>query len=246
MKIFQRTNEIKINIQATNQYDLFNPLFGNREIDQNHLKSLVKSMSMAHLIIPILCNEHMEIIEGQHRYFAAKQLNLPIYYYIIPGYGLKEVKILNTIVKKWAPKDFIKSNCDMGMEEYIKLKDFMEEFPQFPIGSCQILLANNFKSTGKSFAQGSEIFSIEDYDLARSNAKKLVSLAEFYPGYKKTRFVSCMLSIFKNKNFSFNEFVKKLKKYPTSLVDCSTVEQYKLIVENIYNKGRSNKVNLRY
>jgi hypothetical protein len=188
----------------------------------------------------------MEIIEGQHRYFAAKQLNLPIYYYIIPGYGLKEVKILNTIVKKWAPKDFIKSNCDMGMEEYIQLKEFMEEFPQFPIGSCQILLANNFRFSGKSFAQGSEKFSIEDYDLARNNAKKLVILGEYYPGFKKTRFVSSMLSIFKNKNFSFNEFIKKLKKYPTSLVDCATVEQYKLVVENIYNKGRANKVNLRY
>lgn len=244
MKIFQRNNN-EIKIQVTNQYDLFNPLFGNREVDQNHLKSLVKSMSMAHLVIPILCNEHMEIIEGQHRYFAAKQLNFPIYYYIIPGYGLKEVKILNTIVKKWAPKDFIKSNCDMGMEDYLQLKEFMEEFPQFPIGSCQILLANK-NHTNKSFAKGSDKFSVEDYELSRSNAKKILAIGQYYPGFKKTRFVSSMLAIFKNKNFSFTEFMKKLRKYPTSLGDCATVEQYKLVVENIYNKGRSNKVNLRY
>ena len=72
-------------------YAQFQPIDGNRTILQHHLKRLKKSMEENFLISPILVNEKMEIIDGQHRFEAAKSLGLPIYFFIVQGYGLSEV-----------------------------------------------------------------------------------------------------------------------------------------------------------
>lgn len=80
----------------TNDYSLFKTLKGNRSINQAHLYRLTKSIKEKYLLSPIVVNEHFEIIDGQHRFNAAKANNLPINYMIAVGYGLNEVQILNT------------------------------------------------------------------------------------------------------------------------------------------------------
>jgi hypothetical protein len=50
----------------------------------------------------------------------------------------------------------------------------------------------------------------------------------------------------KNENFEFAEFITKLKQQPTTLQDCTSITQYKVLIEEIYNYRRREKVNLRY
>ena len=54
------------------------------------------------------------------------------------------------------------------------------------------------------------------------------------------------LSLSKNKNFEFTEFIIKLNAQPTSLVDCTTTGHYITLIEEIYNYRRRDKVNLRF
>ena len=54
------------------------------------------------------------------------------------------------------------------------------------------------------------------------------------------------MSLFKNPNFEFTEFLQKLKIQPTALQDCTNVTNYKVLIEEIYNYRRREKVNLRY
>ena len=42
------------------------------------------------------------------------------------------------------------------------------------------------------------------------------------------------------------EFLAKLKQQPTTLQDCTNTSQYKVLIEEIYNYRRREKVNLRY
>ena len=55
-----------------------------------------------------------------------------------------------------------------------------------------------------------------------------------------------MLSILKHENFDFMEFLNKIKLQSIKLIDCSNVSQYKLLIEEIYNYRRRDKVNLRF
>jgi hypothetical protein len=55
-----------------------------------------------------------------------------------------------------------------------------------------------------------------------------------------------MISLLRNNNFEFTEFLQKLKLQPTALQDCATVNNYKVLIEEIYNYRRKDKVNLRF
>lgn len=85
-----------LTVLRTNDYEKFNHLSGNRIINELNLAKIKKSMEENFLISPILVNEHLEIIDGQHRLQAVKELGFPVYYFVNKGYGLKEVQALNS------------------------------------------------------------------------------------------------------------------------------------------------------
>lgn len=77
-------------------------------------------------------------------------------------------------------------------------------------------------------------------------ADKLVKIAPYFDGYKMRSFVFAMLHMFKQKQFDFNEFLKKLEAQPGALQKRANTEQYKDLIENIYNYRRRDKVSLKY
>jgi hypothetical protein len=68
----------------------------------------------------------------------------------------------------------------------------------------------------------------------------------YYVGYNRSAFVGTMIVLLQNQNFDFNDFMHKLRIQPTALVDCANREQYKTLIEDIYNFKRREKVNLRF
>lgn len=86
----------------------------------------------------------------------------------------------------------------------------------------------------------------KDFDLAKEWANKIRMIKPYYLGYNRSTFVGTMIGLFQKENFDFNEFMHKLRLQPTALVDCANREQYKTLIEDIYNWKRSQKVNLRY
>ena len=76
-------------IHQTTDYSMFQTLEGNRNLNKLHLKRLKNSFQKKYLLSPIIVNEKFEIIDGQHRFEAGKQLGLPINFLIAPNYGIK-------------------------------------------------------------------------------------------------------------------------------------------------------------
>jgi hypothetical protein len=81
---------------------------------------------------------------------------------------------------------------------------------------------------------------------AEQSARNIKLLEPYFDGYNKSSFIGTMLLMFNNPNFDFSEFMQKVKNQPTALVDCANREQYKSLIEDIYNFRRREKVNLRY
>lgn len=263
MSYFNKTSKEVNKVYKTSELEVFKPIKGNRPTNPMHIKRLAASIIQNGLLQnPIIVNEKMGVIDGQHRLDAAKLSNSNIYYIIVKGYDLKEVQTLNINQKNWTKKDFMDGYAAMGIKPYIKLKDFINYNKVFNITDCISLCSNVISSSVYDKSQDNRIKNLEkskrkeifeegtwvgrNFNLAQENADKLKMIKPYYDGYKRSTFIGTMLGLFKNEKFDFFEFLDKLKYQKQRMEDCTTVAQYKLLIEDIYNYRRREKVNLRY
>jgi len=255
--------EVVNQVRKTNDYSLFKPLVGNRVVNKLHVKRLKDSFERTYLLNPIIVNDKYEIIDGQHRFQSARELGKPVNFIVAPGYGLREVQILNENMKNWRKEDYLNAYCDLGHPQYLRFREFMNRFPDFSISICQSLLRDsvpcrrNLKSTElisetnkygnystNDFQEGN--LEIKDYDRAVENAEKIMMIKPYYDGYNRTTFVQSMISIFKSDNYNHAQFLSKLSYQPNALQHCVNIQQYKLLIEEIFNYRSREKVSLRY
>lgn len=232
--------------KPTTDYDQFKTLEGNRDINKLHLSRLMASFERTPLITVIIVNEKREVIDGRHRLQVAKSLGLPIWYIVIPGYGLEEVHILNANQKNWSADDYLKGYCDMGLEHYVVYRDFKDEFG-FDHNTTRTLLTGTAVS-GRctEFYEGR--FEVADLDRAYKWAEQIRNVAPYYNGWKRRSFIHAMVSLFKRPQFDYSRFVMKIKSQPTRLIDCADTSRYVELIEEVYNYrcSEKNKINLRF
>lgn len=240
-------NELIIN--KTKDYFLFKGLKGNRAINVLNKKRLIESFKKKYLISPIIINDNYEIIDGQHRFEAAKELSLPIYYFKVPSYGVEEVQILNSNQKNWSTDDYVQGYIDIGKSDYSLYKEFRNKY-KFPVTQTIEILRSK-KSTGNE--GGNLIREFRNGDFKVKNINKSIRVFEsinsvkyLYDGYRRTSFVAAMMTLLNKETFNMDEFLKKLNIQKGKLIDCTNVTNYILLIEDIYNYKRKNKVNLRF
>lgn len=243
-------------VQTTTDYSKFKTLIGNRKPNELHIKRLTNSFKERYLFSPILVNEKMQIIDGQHRFYSAKELKLPINYLVVEGYGLEEVQILNTNSSNWKKEDYLKAYCDLGVEPYLQMRQFMLDFPDFGVAIAEMILTDNTNGENRSKVidkveirmmgfQNGEL-TIPNLSKSYETAEKVLMFKPYYDGYNRATFVRTLITLFKNENYTHAEMISKLANNPSSLTHCANVTQYKFLLEDIYNFRRREKVNLRY
>ena len=262
MSYFKKSSQEVNVVYKTNDLSVFQEIKGNRPPNPQHIRRLVGSIKDNGLLCnPILVNERLEVIDGQHRLLAAKESKSEIYYIVLNGYNLKEVHALNLNQKNWTKKDFMDGYAEMDIESYSKLREFTKKHKNFNIGNCIAMCSNlvgqsngishKYRADSKNTSNIKEVFEEgtwigKDFELADENANKLKMIKRYYDGYNRTTFVAVMLGLFKNNEFNFVEFLSKLKIQPQKMQHCANTTQYRLLIEDIYNFRRREKVNLRY
>lgn len=257
MKVVNQVNQ-------SDDYLKFKTLQGNRNVNKLHVRRLRESFKEAYLLSPIIVNQQLEIVDGQHRFEAAQELGLPINFIICNDYSLKEVQLLNTNMKNWKKEDYLNAYCDLGMPEYLKFRNFMRRFPDFGISACETILTNKLNagyisatsvelkgvinkegSYAVRFFQEGDLV-IPDYEKSVANAEKIMRIKPFYNGFNRATFVRAMIGIFRIEFYSHSKLLGKIAANPTAIQHCSNVTQYKLMIEDIYNFRSREKVSLRF
>ena len=98
-------------IKVTRDYSLFKKLDGNRDVRKKN--ALVKSIKEFDLTMysPIIVSDDFRIVDGQHRFEACKELNLPIYFIVMPTENAeKAMIILNKCQSQWRNEEFFQYN----------------------------------------------------------------------------------------------------------------------------------------
>jgi len=237
-----------IQVHTTKDYSLFKTLNGNRDVNKVHLTRLKESMKKNHLTTIIMVNEKFEIIDGQHRFLISQELKLPINYIISKNYGLNEVQILNANMKNWQTVDYVNGYCDLGYKDYLIYRNFVKDYG-FQSQVSILLLSGeqpggNDVSASTKFKEG--LFKVKDLEKAKRTAEKIMMIEPYYKGYLRRSFILALYGMLKNENFEFTEFLSKLKQQPTTMQDCTGSTQYKVLIEEIYNYRRREKINLRF
>lgn len=244
-------------VRETSDYKKFKHIDGNRQVIDSHVLRLVRSFEQRYLVRIIIVNEKFQVIDGQHSLEGAERTGKPVRYVVVPGYGLKEVQIYNTNVATWKKSDYLQSYADLGLEPYLLMQEFMNDYPEFGIGATEVILtqlyrgSNNTVSTApgkkltvKTFEEGG--LEIPDYEQSKLIADKILEFKPFYQGFNRLVFVRTILTLLKHPAYNHKQMISKLGYQSTKLVDCSNVEQYKMLLEDIYNFRQSKKVSFRY
>ncbi len=239
-------------IYESREYKVFGLLNGNRHLNESHVVALMKSFQNDGYLFTILyVNEKMRIIDGQHRFEAARRLKLPIRFIIVPGWGIEQVSILNVQSKNWTAEDFMNTHVSNGNQDYARFKQFFDTY-KFDITTCQIiLLGKRLKQTKESdpFRAGAMKCSAKDLAKGHEWAKMILDFKDFHPkGYFRRSFIDAMLRLFNVSGYNHKYMLAKFTKKPELALknaDSLRREEYLSMFLEKYNFRSKKKIKLK-
>lgn len=226
---------------VTEDYDKFQFNSKNRNVNPAHLDKLKNSIEEKNLLSgqPITVNGDFEIIDGQHRFTAARDLGLPVYYIMVDELTIEDAITLNINTRNWRYKDYLHYWIDQGAEEYIYFKKFMEKYG-FGYAVSLALLGLGQADKGQKLTDffNSGRFKPKYREYAEAIGNKVLKLKQ-YGNFVTTR--SFMLAFDKVMNmdgFNYEEFLGKVKQTPGRFERRADVDRYLRMLEDIYNYRR--------
>ena len=240
-KTIELYDEVETVIRKTNNYSKFKNILGNRDLRGTNYNKLIKSMKEKQLIIPILCNDKMEIIDGQHRYEACKELHYPLYYYVVDGYEIDDVKRANLVSCNWVIDDYLNLNVEIGKEDYKKFKEIKEEYK---LSSAQ-LLEVFAKFQEKSLNEVKMLFEDGTFEINKLEEVMdfLIALKDFSVLKEHTSmgFTKAFLKLYSLEDYNHKTMVSRVEKQSYKLEKRGSYRQYLELLVEIYNFGALKK-----
>lgn len=219
----------------TTDYNLFQSIASNRELNEAHVLNLMKSISEENLlhVNPIVVNGHYEVIDGQHRLEAATRLGIPIYYIRSETVTKRNIASLNSIAKKWLPVDYINYWKMEGVAEYSTLSRFLNAHPKIQVSSALNLLHPEGARDMEAFRAGR--IQVGNYAQALQIATILEDFAGLCDFAYSHGFIVAMSQLFRTGLYDHKLMLTKLEYQRRNLVKCVGVKQYVEMLSEIYN-----------
>lgn len=234
-------------VYSTSDYSVFNKLRGNREIFDNRKNMIIESINNRGWIRnPIVVNENMEIIDGQGRFEALKELGLPVEYVVSKGATIDDCIALNVRQANWKNIDYVKCFANLGNEDYILLLSLYSAYPNMP-DTCVNTIAGTLMSDGASCSMALRNGKFRIYDREHIHDRCAFAnecLGIIGNGNGRLRNWSAVLKfVYYCESISCDLFIARLKKNRAFIIPCVNVKQVLECLEKVYNYGaKKNKV----
>jgi hypothetical protein len=229
-------------IKKTKNYDKFTFINGNRPIIAAHVAYLKESIAQENLceFDPIIVNEEGQIVDGQHRFLACQQLDVPIHYVNGDSLGLKQVQRFNTGQHNWNMGDYAKSYAQLGNKDYQALIEFRKRWP-FSWGDCvRLLTGGGTDKQGAKFREGK--FKINNINQGVRWAKMIFDFKPYYENYKRRSFILALIILFKHPEYKHKQMLRKISYLSQRMLDCLSRDDYIKMLEKLYNFKNKEKI----
>ncbi len=224
---------------STKEYSKFKLRADNRPVCQALVKRLVESISSKNMLEfrPLIVNDKFEIIDGQHRLEAAKQLQIPVFYEVQKSIESEDMIALN-ISKSWGIDDFFNFWKRNGKVEYLKLQKFMDE-NKITIRIALNLLCGMKKDASHKFRMGKFEFNNTHgkqelqicWDSIAMIERQHLSLAFT----RSAKFWKALISLCRAPNFNEEKWFTNLEKMASRISGKVTSQEYLSMLVDIHN-----------
>ena len=236
-------------IHTTNKYDFF-ILDGNREIKSVKIKNLTESIKKYGLINPININKKKNILDGQHRYFSCKALNVPLKY-IVSDIDVSDTELVSLIrdinsgQTNWDNKNIgyaysIHANNSESYKKYLELVN-MGVSHSTVIEACGMLTRGDKKAKSYyyDFKNGTLLITDTVKNRVASQIKMLADSNIDKKIWNRIYFIRALLKLRKQDDFEAYQFIDNFNKYPQKWIPAYTVnENIKSIIVVHNHKAR--------
>lgn len=241
-------------VHETTNYNIFKLVAGNRDVDKNHVKSLAKLMAINGNLtgeFPIVVNESMEVMDGQHRLTALKQLNWPVYYQVRKTLTLDQVRAINVGHRNWNWIDYARSYANLGNKNYERFLVLAQKYPLGYGALSQFAgFLDNRDILGRSqttFRNGGLTFNAEHYKRADDLLSEWVGVRAYIP--KPTAAVAkAFHRITQNPNYDHKRMLDKMEKFANRIFNEKwvnlTITDAARAFEEVYNFHSKEEVRL--
>lgn len=218
----------------------------NRKIDKTHvdmLKGVMRKVGFwSHC--PILVGEDLVICDGQHRFQAAKELQIPFHYRVVPGADFDMMITLNRTPKTWTQMAWVETWAGRGRKDYIALLNFVNE-TGLPLSCCMVLSKGATSSTRNrphTIASG-------DYRFDITKAREMWGYAKAYEGvfpngYKLRTFLQFLFHVVKSGVYNHDKWLRKCKMNRAWLYPCPDIHSYVPMFEKIVSYHESKELRI--
>lgn len=250
------------------QYDQVVSIQGNRAVDQAHMTSLYRVMGdqgyFDHCPIKVIQDyKGYRIVDGQHRFAAAKRLGLSVPAIILADGEEDQVVALNVHQKRWTLDDY-KSFYSPKIESYRLFSEICRKTrwtPTLALGEIPKAISFMLRKRSKrckpysrcstaDFKNGKLSLSQEQADAVCDYYMTMTGVLAVLPNNAKLitqqAFWKALGQLCNHPEFEMKRFEQKLKELSGTVGLASNQQQYLEILLRLYNYKRSVKAHLKF
>ena len=236
-------------LQTSKQYGQFIQNKEQREIDENHVDKISKSIKDYGFLPskPVQVYKQLDkfvIVDGHHRFEAAKKINAEFFYIVEPKSCQSIMAVENKLVKKWVGIDYVRLFSVRGNEHYQTLLHYVNE--GIPLTMAASLLYGQQADSGnvtRYIAEGK--FKVKTTFDADFILKTINKYGTFNPACKSRLFIAALSKCIKWDGFDLKHFDKRMEFYNSFIKKTSNSSQMLEHIEYVYNYKMQNKVALK-
>ena len=253
-------------IYATDNYNMFSFILGNRAIEMKDVRRLEILIKLHGQEQPIFVNEKMEIIDGQHRFCACKNLGRSVEFIIRPGTNAANALNSNTGGHNWNIDNRIGYYAQTENEDYKILWKWRSENPDIPATVIAAILRGSLENrymyisedgkltTHKNRKKGVEYstigndvqvgeFKIRDLVSARNRIEAIRTILDVLPAGKtsKGKAASALIKIMRNEHFDYKRLAERIQRLPSYIHPVTTTDECVKMFDEVYNYNKRGK-----
>ena len=181
------TKTMRFTSHVTKDYSVFKTPAYQREVNKNYVNKLKKSLRETGQIEQVTVDQQGNIIDGQHRVEALKQLGMPVWYCINHALNSDDnsssaCKDANNVSNKWGVMNYVNWAKQNGNDVVAEAEEIAKEWSAMTRKQLTVPLALELLSGSKSANVKRDLDKL-DYRLNYDLAKNVFDFAYFLKDY---------------------------------------------------------------
>lgn len=231
-------------VLKTKDYEMFNKHESNRKINQPNLKKIIHSIKTQNMLQfrPILVDGNMNVIDGQHRLEAAKELQVEVYYQVKKEAEHEDIVLLNSNQRAWSYDDYFNYYISRGNEDYKKIKQYCEK-NNISINEfihCTFSGPQKSKEIKTGLLKFPDSEKLNELNRLTKEVKEILEVINKYLLNKKTltssqKLKRALYSFLRNPEVKSDTLIDKITMKASAIRPCADTFSYYSMLKDIYN-----------